>query len=108
MSLGLTTAQLTLMRAQVEQLLPDTAIIQAPTNTPDSMGGISVSYTAVAGGTVSCRLDPTTKATQLQVYQARETLTKMYQLTMPYDAPLATDYRVVINSQNYHVVQLDT
>lgn len=109
MTLGLSAAQLARMRAQVSDLLPGTAIIQSPTNTVDSMGGVTQAYAAVSGGTVACRLDPLKmKGSQLETYGGRETLTKMYQLTVPYNAPLASDYRVVIGTDTYQVVQLDT
>ncbi len=108
MTLGVSAAQLARMRSQVAELLPGTAIIQAPTNTVDSMGGVTQSYAAVTGGTVICRLDPLgNRASPLQLYAGRETLKKMQQLTVPHDAPLASDYRVVIATQTYEIVQLD-
>lgn len=109
MSLGISTSQLARMRAQVLELLPDTAILQSVSYSGDDMGSQGTAiYTAVSGGTVGCRVDPLgTRGGQLELYQARETLTKLYQLTVPFDAPLLADYRVVINAQNYSVIQLD-
>lgn len=109
MSLGLSDAQLTMMRNQVEQLLPDTCIIEA--NSPTASGGYwgDDSWSAVSGGTVACRVDPINSASDEISYNlARETISELYQLTVPYDAPLQAHYRVVISSVAYEMVQIDT
>lgn len=108
MSIGINAAQLERMRNQVEQLLPGTAIIQAPTYAPDEMGSVgNPTYAAVTGGTVACRLDPiSTSASENAVMAGRETLVKTYRLTLPHDAPLAADCRVVIGANTYGVMQI--
>lgn len=108
MALGISTAQLTKMRSQVEELLPDTCVIQSSANSTDSMGGVTQTYTAVSGGTVSCRVDPLGNRTaQLELYAQREATKILQQLTVPYDAPLSTDYRVVTGGNTYEIIQLD-
>lgn len=98
-------AQLARMRAQVP--LPDTAVIQAMTATPDSAGGWVETWATVTGGTVACRLDPVgSKGEAVQTAQLREGLRVDYQLTTEYDAPLAVNRRVIIGGDTYEVVQL--
>ena len=78
-------------------MLPDSCVIQSVTRTADSAGGWTESWAAVDGGTVSCRIDPMQTRNAVDVSKAlgRETLTAMWQLTTPYDAPIAEDCRVV-------------
>ena len=103
--LTISDAQLARMRAQVP--LPDTGVIQAMTATPDNAGGWTESWAAVTGGTVLCRLDPiTSRSDNIQTAQAREGLRGDWQLTTEYDAPLAVNRRIVINSKTYEVVQM--
>jgi head-tail adaptor len=104
----LSEAQLARMRAQLNARLPGTAVIQQAIRTPDGAGGWSETWTAVTGGTVACRLDPIGVGTVRETSIAlRETLVVRYRLTVPYDAPLAADFRVVINGKTYEIVQLD-
>lgn len=109
MPLGLTSSQLAKMRSQTEELMPDTAVIYSPTNTVDSMGAPSQTYVPVSGGTVVCRVDPLNiRGNQLAIVAGREATSLRYQLTVPYDAPLETDYQIIINSNTYEIIQFDT
>lgn len=109
MALGISTAQLTKMRSQVEELLPDTCVIHGAVNGIDSSGYPTQTYGAVTGGTVNCRIDPLgNKTAQLALYAEREAIKVLLQLTVPYDAPLLSDYRIVVGSNTYEIVQLDT
>ena len=103
----LTDDDLTQMRADVAELLPDTAVISAPAWVSDGAGGGSQTYTAVAGGTVACRLDPLPKLQMAQEVAGGEILTVKYILTVPYGAPLAVDYRVTTGGSTYEMVHLD-
>lgn len=102
--------QLAQMRADVEQMLPDVAIISAGTATVDSAGFPVEAYVPVTGGTVACRIDPLrSRALALAERIGRETLTDMYQLTVPYDAPLTEiNLRVETGGRVYNVVQMDS
>lgn len=104
----LNDAMTTWQRDMVSALLPTTCIISAPTVTKDSAGANVYAYAAVAGGTVSCRLDPLGNSTAREVGEllGRETLNRARFLTVPYDAPLAIDYQITINSTIYQIVQL--
>lgn len=100
-------ADLARMRADMTHMLPDSAVIQTKSLTSDGAGGWTESWTAA--GTVACRLDPIGRSTSSQIMETlgRESLTGIYQLTVPYDAPIAPDGQAVINSTTYQFVRLD-
>jgi len=99
--------ELAQFRADILAALPDTGVIQAVTLASDGAGGWSESWAAVAGGTVECRLDPLRLSNvQTGVIAGQESLTLRYQATVPYDAPLAANRRLVVNERTYEVVQL--
>jgi hypothetical protein len=103
-----TSNNLTNMRADVAKMLPDTCVIKSATTSEDTSGGWSNSYAAVSGGTVACRRDPF-KGQNSQIAQiaGRETIVELYQLTMPYDAPVDSHYRITYLSEDYEIVKLD-
>lgn len=105
--IGLSDDDLTRMRAQVADLLPDTAVIAAPGWSSDGAGGGTVTHTPVSGGTVACRLDPLPKLQMTQEVAGGEVLTVKYVFTAPYDAPLDVDYRVTVAGEAYEVIHLD-
>ena len=96
------------MRATItDHLLPDTCVINAKSTVSDGAGGWTPGYSPVAGGTVVCRLDPIMSRAQVMELLGRETLTTIYRLTTPHDAPLAQDRQVVTGGKTYEIVQLD-
>lgn len=104
----LSDAQLAAMRDDVARLLPGTAILQNKTVASDGAGGGSVTWAAVTGGTVACRLDPLRRqGAGEETYGLRESAANLYQLTLPYDAPLLMDYRVLYNGVPYEVRTVD-
>lgn len=95
------------MRADVAKRLPDTAVIQSVALVSDGGGAFTETWSAVVGGTVLCRLDPLgQQSTENGVIASREALTVTYRLTVPHDAPIEPNCRVVINGDTYEVVQL--
>ena len=106
----LSDAELNEFRVDVAMMLPGTAIISAGTVTVDGSGFPVETYAPVAGGTVACRIDPLkSRGDRLREQIGRETLTEMYQLTVPWDAPIAdVNLRVESAGRTYEVVQLDT
>lgn len=101
-------AELSDMRADVANMLFDTAVIKSQTKTSDNAGGWTTAWTPVSGGTVSCRVDPISRQSDMVALNfGKETTVVMYQLTVPYDAPLADDRRVTIGSNTYEIVKLD-
>ena len=105
---GITDARLARMRARVESVLPDTAVISAGTLADVGGGNFEETYLPVAGGTVACRIDPLgRKSTEIEINVGRETLMVFYQLTVPHDAPIAENRRVAVNGRTYEIVQID-
>lgn len=99
---------LTAARADVANLLPDSCVIQAKTLVSDGAGGNTVTWAAVTSGTVACRLDPVASRTRiLDNIATQESIVVVYQLTVPYAAPLAVDRRVIHDGNTYEIVQMD-
>ena len=104
--LGISTAQLTRMRAEAVQLQPDTCTIQAATTTKDGKAGFTETWATVAGGVVTCRLDPMPRPVQPDTLGGREAILNQRMLTCPYDAPLAVNRRVVVGTETYEIRDL--
>ena len=109
-----TVVQLADMRAQVNLLLPETAVINTLGTagwTSDGAGGGTVVWSPVTGGTVAARLDPLqisrADMTELQQATGREIMMSLYQLTLPYNAPIEENAQVVIGARTYEVRKLD-
>lgn len=107
MPIGLSAAQLAKMRADIQRLMPDTCVIQAVTRTPDGFGGGSESWSAVTGGTVSCRIDPSIEGSPPIILPEKEATAIQYVGTFPYDAPIAVNQRAVINGKTYEILRSD-
>jgi head-tail adaptor len=100
----LTTAELSQLQSDLEELLPDTCRIERPTTTNTS-GSISQTWgTAVAS--VACRFDPDNVQSQSGEVALRETGIARYTVTLPYDADVRDDDRLVHNSATYNIVTL--
>ena len=99
----LSDAELVQMRLDVAGMLPDVAIIQTVTLTSDGAGGHSSVWSAVTGGTVACRVDPLQTRESVDYTANRETLIRKWQVTLPYDAPIVPDARLVIGGVTYDV-----
>lgn len=105
---ALSTRQLTTFRNQVADILPTTCVIQTNAGTVDDTGAYESVWAAVSGGTVACRVDRLGQAQLMsQVDVMREQTEIRYQLTVPYDAPLAANCRVVTGGKTYDILQLD-
>lgn len=101
---GLITAQLTRMRAEAENLLPDSCTIQSVVNTNDGAGGWTEAWPDVA--TVACRLDPIIARTRVEIEAAREARTTIYQLTVPWDTNITGENQVVHEGVVYQVAEV--
>jgi hypothetical protein len=100
------SGQLDQMRADVANMLPDTAIIKAKVEVVDSGGSRRVSF--VASGTVACRLDPVTASLRgnIAIIAGRESLENIRQLTVPYDTSIGHGNLITINAANYEIIDL--
>lgn len=101
----LSDAELAALRQDMLDLMPDSCVIQRPTETVGSAGFPSRTYNAV--GTVVCRLDPLKRQATQEVIALQEALTYYRQLTVPYDTDLRAEDKVVIGTRSYEVRQLD-
>ena len=99
----ITAAQLTLMRARVEDTLPDTGYVLSAAYTSDGQGGMTEVWGTA--GTISCRVDP------LRGYEAVTGGAIQpfhgFQLTAPYDTTLSEAERVKVGSDTYSVKSVD-
>ena len=108
MNIGLTDAELASIRADIADLLPDTCIIIAVTNTADGMGGYTRGTAAV--GTVDCRLD----AKIINSLRSSERLAAggiqpfhQFILTVPHNTSITPENQVQKGSEVYNVISVD-
>lgn len=111
MSIGLTAKELTSIRNDIDDLLPDTGYIIAITNTPDGQGGQTVSTAVTAGGTVSCRLD----GRMINMLKGGESVAgaalvsfQQFILTLPYNTTITTNNQFLKDGQLYNITSVDT
>ena len=103
MSIGLSAAELAQMRAAIGELLPDTCNLLEVSRTSDGAGGWSETWGTVTGGSaLACRLD-FRDAGRESVTNASLTPYQSGILSIAYDAPISTNYRVEIGADVYAV-----
>lgn len=103
MSIGLSTRELTDIRATIEDLLPGTCDIITVTNTVDGYGGYTTGTSSA--GTAACRLDPIKGE---EVTAGGEVMPFFrYVLTLPHDTTITTENQVEIDSDIYNVHSID-
>jgi hypothetical protein len=98
---GLTTSELAQIRADCNELLPDTGYILTVTRASDSAGGWTES--SGTAGTISCRLDFQKPYGKETLANASLTPFKNGVLSMPYDTVITTDNQVSTNGVIYNV-----
>jgi len=107
---GMTAARLAMLRAQVLILMPDTCLIQLPTNTNDGAGHVTQTWasqswtnyvTNATSTSIPCRMD---QLNSHQLINGRVELIKVLRLTIPYNAPISESTRIVYSGNNYAVV----
>jgi len=97
---GITPSQLSFMRNQVAEMLPDSGTILAGSITSDGQGGNSMSWAGTTA--IDCRVDVVNGREQLQGGGY-----KSYQktiLTLPYNASITSGNRFAYLSDQYNVV----
>jgi hypothetical protein len=102
--MGLTDAELTIMRDTIALLMPDTCIIYSVTNTPDGEGGVTEAR-STEYAEIPCRLD---------VVQGREQVAggamqpyTSYMLSVAYDTDLLPSYIVEHDDVEYAVKSIN-
>jgi SPP1 family predicted phage head-tail adaptor len=98
----LTAAELSAIRTTAADALPDTAIIQNYTSVSDGGGGQTQTWTAA--GTMDCRIAPIVgMGANEDQSGGRISADAQFIVTLPYNAAVTTDSRLVIDSNNYNV-----
>jgi SPP1 family predicted phage head-tail adaptor len=95
----ITSAELASMREAASEALPGTAVIQSQTTTSDGGGGVTQAWTAA--GTVDCRIAPLT-GTEREIGE-RISSDADYIITLPHDASVNTNSRIVSNGGTFNV-----
>jgi hypothetical protein len=110
MSITLTAAELSEIRAAVLELMPDTCTLLTLTNTSDGEGGHSQTW-GTASANVPCRLDSKVSAIEMK---GKEMLGAgaiqyfhTYMLTLPGTAVITEQYRVLKDGEYYQVKSVD-
>lgn len=102
----LNNSDLSYMRDTLEQIMPDTCVILTATNTSDGQGGYATTW-GTATANLRCRIDPGRKEMYERVTGAVLQPFSWWQLTLPWDAVITTESRVVVNGDTYNVVNHD-
>jgi hypothetical protein len=97
---ALTPAELAAMRADLETLLPDTAVLQTSTLSSDGQGGVTETWAAY--GTVAGRLD-NLSGSRRPIGQAIQPFNG-WTLTVPQSTEIDFSKRVVINGFTFSVI----
>lgn len=102
----LDSSDIDFIRETIEELLPDTCDILAPTNTSDGQGGI-VPVWGTVSASVSCRLDPGRKMAIEAVSGAALQPFDQWILTLPHGTTIEATYRVECNGATFNVESVD-
>jgi len=98
-------AQLARLRAAHSAVLVESCTIWRKVKATNAAGGAADSWEMV--GQVACRLMPESNLRRTQALAAeRETLISYYRLTVPHDADLRPDDRVVYAGNTYEIIAL--
>ena len=103
--MGLSTLELSQLRADADAYMPDTCIIYDLTMTIDAIGGQSESWAAAA--TVDCRLAPQTAGLGEVINAAQIVSVTNWVLTIAYDQAIDATQRVAVNSDTYQVERVE-
>jgi hypothetical protein len=98
--MGLTTAELSVMRDTIELLLPDTCNVCSVTNVPDGEGGVTQTR-GTSGTSIACRLDVKQGVEQVTGGAIQPYIS--YMMSLPYDTTVAAANIIEHNSVDYHV-----
>lgn len=105
---GLTAAELAQIRSDIAGLLPDTCNLLSATRTSDGAGGWADTWGTVTGGSaLPCRLDFRDPGKE-RVVNASITPYKTGVLSLAYDKPISTNYRVQMGTQLFNVTGENT
>lgn len=95
----LTASELSRMRSTAGAALPDSAVIQTQSVVSDGGGGGTTTWTA--SGTVDCRIAPASM--DEDELGGRVASEADFIVTMPHDAAVTTDSRLIISGGTFNV-----
>jgi len=106
--IGLTAAELTAIRADVEDLLPDTCTLQYMTEARNEIGEAVKTYTN-RGTAIKCRLDPIPEIgwEVLGGFMDVVKYTGKFILTLMHDQAVALNDRAIIDGEIFEVDHMD-
>lgn len=103
----LDSGMLAAMRGAQEDLLPSTCTIKEASEGSDGIGQVVEVWTAIEGGTdVACRLRP--RQADERIAGEKVTAVGDWVLTLAHDQTITTRHRVVVGSQTFDVVGVNT
>ena len=100
----LTAKELTQLRADAVDLLPDTCEIKRPTST--NTDGYTAPTWATVNASANCRLDPENSQDNTDVLADREGAISRYILTLEWNEDIQDGDIVVIDDTTYQVTQI--
>jgi hypothetical protein len=95
----LPNVDLSWMRADVANTLPDTCILLMRTTGSSASGGATATYTPV--GTVACRFDPLSERSRIMIQANSPLINAEGILTLPYGTGLVAHSHVSLNGHTY-------
>lgn len=95
----ITAAELAEMRDDLEDSLPDLAVVKTQNWVSDGGGGGSTTFTA--SGTIPCRIAPVQNMEGTT--GGRISPDSEYVVTLPFDAAVTTESMLTINTRNFSV-----
>jgi len=100
----MTDDELTDLRADVVELMPDTCVIKRLTETVDD--GFVDTETLAAAGTVICRIDPIELREQTEMIGRQEANITFFKFTVPHDADVRGGDVIELSGDEYQVSQV--
>lgn len=100
----ITSAELTQMRVDILDLLPDTCALLTVTHSSDGQGGNTDTW-GTATASVACRLDQK-KASEVIVSAGVRPFSG-WMLTLPYNTTINEQYRIEHGGNTYNVISVD-
>ena len=101
-----TDADLTWMRATVEETMPDTCNILSVTQTSDGQGGFTETW-GTATANVACRVDAQVRSDSDTVVGESERVYNRYIVTVPHDTTVTEENRIEANGFTMSVDSVD-
>ena len=97
----ISTAEITAMRSEQNDTMPDTVVIRRYTTASDGMGGLVETWAAV--GTVTGRVSPAGRAGAEGIIAERLTASEPYVITIPTGTTVYERDRFVIGTRTFEI-----